>query len=60
MIALELGEVRLVDRERVGFLARCEATGIRLESCPAYVREWIAREGQAAGDRRRTKRRGDA
>ncbi len=40
-IALDLEEVRLVDREVVKFLAACEARGIRLRNCPSYVREWI-------------------
>jgi hypothetical protein len=29
----------------LGFLARCEENGIRVENCPAYIREWILREG---------------
>ncbi len=44
-IVLELKEVKLVDRDTVKFLARCEAKGTRLENCPAYIREWIEREG---------------
>ena len=44
-IILDLKEVNLVDRESVGFLARCEVKGMRLENCRAYIREWIAREG---------------
>jgi hypothetical protein len=43
-LVLDLHEVRLVDREAVRFLARCEAQGARLVHCPAYIREWIARE----------------
>jgi hypothetical protein len=43
-LVLDLHEVRLVDREAVRFLARCEAQGAKLERCPAYIREWIARE----------------
>ena len=42
--ALDLKEVKLADRDAVGFLARCEANGIQLENCPAYIREWIIRE----------------
>ena len=42
-IALDLEEVRLVDRQVVRFLAGCEARGIALENCPAFVREWILR-----------------
>jgi hypothetical protein len=40
-IALDLGEVRLVDREAVRFLAACEARRIKLKNCPSYIREWI-------------------
>jgi hypothetical protein len=43
-IALDLQDVTLVDRDAVKFLARCEADGIGLENCPAYIREWIAGE----------------
>ena len=43
-ITLDLQEVKLVDREAVRFLARCEAEGITLVHCPAYIREWIERE----------------
>jgi hypothetical protein len=43
-IVLDLKEVRLVDRDAVMFLTRCEADGAKLENCPAYIREWIARE----------------
>jgi hypothetical protein len=42
-IAFDLEEVRLVHREAVRFLARCEAQGISLKNCPAFVREWIER-----------------
>jgi anti-anti-sigma regulatory factor len=43
-IVLDLKEVKLVDRDVVKFLARCEANGTQLENCPAYIREWIVRE----------------
>jgi ABC-type transporter Mla MlaB component len=44
-VVLDLKEVNLVDREALGFLARCEENGINIENCPAYIREWILREG---------------
>jgi anti-anti-sigma regulatory factor len=44
-IVLALKEVKLADKDAVRFLARCEANGIRLVDCPAYIREWIAGEG---------------
>lgn len=43
-VVLDLQEVRLADREAVKFLARCEAVGVQLENCPAYIREWVRRE----------------
>jgi hypothetical protein len=43
-VALDLKEVKLVDREAVSFFVRCKATGVGLENCPAYVREWISHE----------------
>jgi hypothetical protein len=41
---LDLIELKLVDRDAVRFLMRCEADGMKLEHCPAYVREWMERE----------------
>lgn len=43
-LILDLKDVRLVDRDAIRFLASCEAGGARLRNCPAYIREWIARE----------------
>jgi hypothetical protein len=43
-IVLDLKEVKLVDQEVVRFLGHCEVDGIKLENCPAYIREWISRE----------------
>jgi hypothetical protein len=42
-IVLDLAEVKRVDREVVADLARWSTDGIKLENCPAYLREWIAR-----------------
>jgi ABC-type transporter Mla MlaB component len=44
-VVLDLKEVKLVDREALGFLVHCEGNGIRVENCPAYIREWLLREG---------------
>ena len=46
--ALELKEVTLVDADVVRFLSACESEGIHLESCSAYIREWIVRERESA------------
>jgi len=43
-IVLDLSEVRLVDRDAVRFLTHCEADGVKLDNCPAYIREWIEKE----------------
>jgi hypothetical protein len=40
-ISLDLGEVKLVDREAVKFLSSCEQRGIELRNCPPYVHQWI-------------------
>ena len=41
IIALDLEEVTLVDRESVSFLAGWERTGIEMRKCPAFLRDWI-------------------
>ena len=43
-VILDLRDVRLADRDAVTFLRRCEADGMKLENCPAYIREWMDRE----------------
>jgi hypothetical protein len=43
-IILDLRDLRLADRDTVRFLRGCEADGMKLENCPAYVREWMDRE----------------
>jgi hypothetical protein len=44
VVAIELAEVELIDREAVKLLALNEARGIVLRNCPAYIREWVTRE----------------
>src|SRR5437016_12210971 len=48
-IILDLQEVRLADRDAVKFLRGCEADGMKLENCPAYVREWMRSEERRVG-----------
>ncbi len=43
-IILDLKDVRLVGRDVMVFLARCEADGVKLENCTPYIREWMERE----------------
>ena len=44
VVAVDLTEVELVDRDAVTLLARTEGNGIELRHCPAYIREWVTRE----------------
>ena len=48
VVAIDLAEVELVDREAVTLLAQTEAEGIELRSCPAYIREWITKERESS------------
>jgi anti-anti-sigma regulatory factor len=43
-IVVDLREIRLADRQAVKFLLECEAQGASLRNCPAYIREWMAKE----------------
>ena len=43
-IILDLWDLRLADRDAVRFLRGCEADGMKLENCPAYIREWMVME----------------
>jgi hypothetical protein len=43
-VVLDLSEVTLIAREAIKFLARFEVDRIDLQKCPAYIRNWIARE----------------
>jgi anti-anti-sigma regulatory factor len=43
-LVLDLKDLTLVDQDVVSFLRRCEADGIHLKNCPAYIREWITGE----------------
>ena len=40
-VALDLGEVTLVEREAVKFLATLDARGVELKNCPGFIREWM-------------------
>jgi hypothetical protein len=43
-IVLDLSEVMLADRDAAMFLAVCRFKGIELRNCPAFLREWVAKE----------------
>jgi len=44
VVAVELSELELIDRDALKLLAIYEANGIELRHCPAYIREWIVKE----------------
>ena len=43
-IVLDLKDVSVIDREVMRFFVSCEADGVKLENCAAYIREWMERE----------------
>ena len=40
-VILDLKDLTLANQDGINFLERCEAGGITLKNCPAYIREWI-------------------
>jgi hypothetical protein len=42
-VALDLGEVTLVDREVVQFLVFCTGSGVELQHAPDYLSEWVSK-----------------
>jgi anti-anti-sigma regulatory factor len=44
VVAIDLKDVLLVDREAVRLLAVSKLNGAELKNCPAYIREWVRRE----------------
>jgi hypothetical protein len=55
-VMFDLRDVTLVNQDAVTFLADCEAKGIKLESCPLHIRNWIDQEKRRNKKRRRQKR----
>jgi anti-anti-sigma regulatory factor len=53
-LVLDLRDVTLVNQAAVKFLASCETDSIKLENCPAYIREWVERV-KVRTKRRRTR-----
>jgi hypothetical protein len=46
-VVFDLGQVKLVDRDAVLFLALSETLGVELKNCSAYIRKWIDQERKA-------------
>jgi len=55
-VMFNLRDVTLVNQDAVTFLAHCEANGIKLESCPLHIRNWIDQEKRRNKRRQRQKR----
>jgi hypothetical protein len=55
-LMFDLRDVTLVNQEVVTFLAYCETKGIKLESCPLHIRNWIDQEKRRNKRRQRQKR----
>jgi hypothetical protein len=47
LVAIDLTELTLVDREAVTLLATSEVNGIELRNCSAYLREWINKQRES-------------
>jgi anti-anti-sigma regulatory factor len=43
-VVLDLKDVSVVDRDALHFFAGCEADGVKLQNCAAYISEWMERE----------------
>ncbi len=43
-ILLDLKDLTLVDQDIVSFLKRSVTNGIKLENCPAYIRQWMKQQ----------------
>ncbi len=43
-LALDLGEVDLVDIDGIRFLNECESSGVAVVGCSPYIKEWMLRE----------------
>jgi hypothetical protein len=43
-VAFDLSEVTIASRDAAIFLAVSERKGIELRNCPAFLREWVAKE----------------
>ncbi len=54
-VMFDLRDVTLVNQDVITFLAGCEAKGIKLESCPLHIRNWIDQEKRR--NRRRKQKR---
>jgi ABC-type transporter Mla MlaB component len=43
-LVLDLAEIGVVDIDGVRWLNACETTGVKVENCTPYIREWMIQE----------------
>jgi hypothetical protein len=53
---LDLKDLTLANQDAINFLERCEAGGITLKNCPAYIREWIVSQKSRLANPMRVRR----
>jgi hypothetical protein len=60
VVAIDLKDVLIVDREALKVLATRESNGVELRNCPTYIREWVTREnaGRKTSEERKMRRKG--
>jgi hypothetical protein len=60
LVAIDLKDVLIVDREAIKLLAIRESNGVEIRNCPAYIREWVTREkaGRKTSEERKKRREG--
>ena len=58
VVAIDLKDVLIADREVIKLLAMRESNGVELRNCPAYIREWVTREHRETSEERRMRRKG--
>ena len=56
-VALDLEEVGLVDVEAIRFLNWCEAEGVSVLHCSAYIRTWMSQERERPEERPKGRKR---
>jgi anti-anti-sigma regulatory factor len=43
-VVIDLGEVTLIDRPALEFLAAMNGAGVQLVNCPVYIEPWLRKE----------------
>ena len=57
-VVLDLEEVGLLDVEAIRFLNSCEAAGVSVLRCSAYIRAWMSQERERPFEQPQKRRKG--